>query len=219
MSSPATPAPRRIGLFGGSFDPPHVGHLMAAQDAIRELALDLLLVVPTAHQPLKEGHGAPAADRLAMVRLAFEGIPQVVVDAVEIERGGLSYTVDTVRGVRAQFPGAEVLLLVGADAVSSWSRWREVAALEAMVRLVVLRRPGSTVDEAAGGGHDGVPAGTQWLATRCVELSSTEVRERARAGESLRGFVPDAVAAYIERSGVYRGVTRAPPAGEGSARD
>jgi nicotinate-nucleotide adenylyltransferase len=218
VPAPLAPAPRRVGLFGGSFDPPHVGHLMVAQDALRALALDLLLVVPAAHQPLKDGHGASAHDRLAMAQVAFAGIPRVVVDSVEIERGGLSFSVDTVRDVLARHPGVELFLLVGADAVAGWSRWRDVAALEALVRLVVLQRSAGVGQEAGEGGPR-VPAGTRWLATRCVELSSTEVRERVRSGESLRGFVPDAVAAYIERSGVYRGATRAPLAGEEPARD
>lgn len=222
MGAPEAGAePRRVGLFGGSFDPPHVGHLMVAQDAIRALDLDLLLVVPAARQPLKDGHGAPAAARLAMARLAFAGVPRVQVDPVEIERGGLSYTVDTVRGVRTRFPGAELLLLVGADVLPSWPRWREAEALAALARVVVLHRPPAGAEGATDAGDGGMlgPPGARWLATRGVELSSTEVRERARTGESLRGFVPDAVAAYITKSGIYRDATRAPLAGEGSARD
>ena len=89
----------RLGIFGGSFDPPHVGHLLVAQDAVTALSLDRLLIVPAAQQPLKQGQQTPAADRLAMVQRCFAGVPGLVVDPVEIDRGGLSYMVDTVEGV------------------------------------------------------------------------------------------------------------------------
>lgn len=214
-------SPRRIGLFGGSFDPPHVGHLLVAQDAIEALGLDLLLVVPVARQPLKEGHGASAAHRLAMVRAAFDGVPRVAVDPVEIERGGLSYTVDTVRSVRARHPDAELVLLLGADAAPSWPRWHQAEALAALVRVAVLQRPGVAGGTPAGqaeGRVSGVPPGSLVLPSRCVEVSSTEVRERVRAGKSLRGFVPEAVAAYITGSGIYQEDPRGPVAGVGPAR-
>ena len=210
------PALRRVGIFGGSFDPPHVGHLLVAQDAMEALALDRLVVVPAGRQPLKEGHGAAPAHRLAMVRDAFAGIPRIEVDPVEIERGGVSFMVDTVRAIRGRHPGAELFLLVGADVLPSWSRWHQVEALEAMVQVVVLRRPGW---EDAGGGGGAGPRGAVTLPTRCVEVSSTEIRERVRTGASLGGFVPEAVAACIAGFEIYRDATRVPQVGEGAARD
>jgi nicotinate-nucleotide adenylyltransferase len=210
------PAPLRVGIFGGSFDPPHVGHLLVAQDAMAALALDRLIVVPAGRQPLKEGHGAAPAHRLAMVRDAFAGIPRIEVDPVEIERGGLSFMVDTVRAIQGRHPGAALFLLVGADVVPSWPRWHQVEALEAMVRVVVLRRPGQ--GDATGDSGIG-PQGAVALPTRCVEVSSTEIRERVRVGASLRGFVPEAVAADIAGFGIYRDATRVPHVGEEAARD
>lgn len=191
----------RLGLFGGSFDPPHIGHLILAQDALDALRLDRLLVVPAATQPLKGGVPTSAEDRLAMVRACFDGIPRIVVDPVEIERGGLSYMVDTVEDVRRRWPEAVLHLLVGSDVVPTLPRWKEPDRLLAQVRLVVLHREtaGTTAphQEIHGGGQ------AEWLASRRVDVSSTEVRARVRDGRSIRGFVPDAVAAYIASTGLY----------------
>lgn len=188
----------RIGLFGGSFDPPHLGHWLVAIDALERLGLDRVDFVPAAAQPLKAaGHGAPADARLAMVRAMAAGDARVGVNPAEIERGGLSFTVDTVSAYRAAHPGDDVHLLVGADAAASLSRWREPDRLLGMVRLVVLARgEGSPV--AAW------PPGTVVLPNRRVDISSTEVRARVRDGLSIRGFVADAVAAYIADHALYR---------------
>lgn len=196
----------RIGLFGGSFDPPHVGHLIVAQDAIDALRLDLLLVVPAATQPLKGGDRTPADQRLAMVRACFDGIPGIVVDPVEIERGGLSFMVDTVEDVRRRWPDAHLHLLIGSDVVPTLPRWKEPERLLGLVRLVVLHREtdGTTAPhrEIHGGGQ------AEWLTTRRVDVSSTEVRARVRDGRDIRGFVPDAVAAYIASTGLYHEKSR-----------
>ena len=191
----------QIGLWGGSFDPPHVGHLLMAIDAIEALGLDRLLVIPTAQQPLKGGLQAPAADRLAMVERCFAGVAGAVVDPIEIERGGLSYTVDTVTTLRARWPEASFTLLVGADAAATLPRWREPERLQSMVEVVVLARPGASAVHADGAGHPVVPM--RQIATRQVEVSSTEIRDRIRSGRSIRGFVTDAVADYIASTGLY----------------
>src|SRR4051812_39982917 len=116
----------RIGLLGGSFDPPHNGHLLAAGDAFDALALDRLVFIPAAVQPLKVGQGAtPAEHRLAMVRLLVEGDPRFVVDAIEMDRGGLSYTVDTLLTLASQWPGDELFWLIGADVLASFSKWHD----------------------------------------------------------------------------------------------
>lgn len=202
----------RIGIFGGSFDPPHNGHLLVALDAIDALALDRLQVVPAAQQPLKLGTRTSAVHRLGMTRQCFEGLPHVEVDPIEIERGGLSFTVDTVDAYRRQWPAAELHLLLGDDAVAGLPRWREPERLLSMVRLVVLTR---TVETALATGTPDSPAIDQWLlarglphpvrrlATRRIDVSSTEIRARVGDGRSLRGFTPDAVAAYIASTGLY----------------
>lgn len=206
----------RIGILGGSFDPPHVGHLLIAQDAREALDLDLLLVVPAATQPLKLDGRTPAADRLAMVERCFAGLDGIAVDPIEIERGGLSFSVDTVEAFRRRWPAAEFHLLIGDDVVATLPRWREPARLLSMVQLVVLHR--ETADERAAPASSAIEAGSSVdeavrsaprLATRRVDVSSTEIRARVRAGRSIRGFVPAAVEAYIASAGLYIRATMA----------
>jgi len=200
----------RLGIFGGSFDPPHVGHFLAAVDAGERLALDRIVLVPAALQPLKATSGpAEGRDRLEMVRLMAADDPRFSVDPIEIDRAGLSYTVDTLVDFERRHPDAERYFLVGADALLTFAQWREPGRVLRLARLVVLRR---TVEGDEGSGGDGlleiaVAAGAEppvVLDTRRVDVSSTEVRARVRAGKSIRGFVPDAVAAYIERTRLYR---------------
>jgi nicotinate-nucleotide adenylyltransferase len=190
----------RIGILGGSFDPPHVGHLLAANDAVEALALDRLLFIPAAEQPLKTGLvAAPAKDRLAMVRLLAGKDPRFGVDAIEVDRGGLSYTVDTVRALRERWQGLAPLalfLLVGADVASTLPKWRDPEGIASLAEIVMLTREG---------GAEGLPPGvSRRIRTRRVDVSSTEVRARVRAGQSIRGFVPDAVAEYIATAGLYQ---------------
>lgn len=189
----------RLGVFGGSFDPPHVGHLVAASDAVDALELDRLLFVPAAVSPFKQGMTAtPPADRLAMVRLLAGEDPRFVVDPIEIDRAGLSYTVDTLAALATRHPDATLFLVVGEDVLPTFAQWREHARILALARLAVVRRGEETEGDAgASPPHVSLPP-------RRVDVSSTEVRQRARAGRPLRGFVPDAVAAYIERARLYR---------------
>lgn len=191
----------RLGLFGGTFDPPHIGHLLAAVDACEALALDRLTFVPAATQPFKVGLvAADATHRLEMVRRMIAGDPRFAVDPIEIEREGLSYTVDTLAQYAATAPEAERFLLVGADVPGSFAAWRSPERILELATVVVLRR--GTEDDAAAA--EAERWGFQRLDSRRIDVSSTEVRARARAGRSIRGFVPDAVAAYIESAGLYR---------------
>ena len=197
----------RVGIFGGSFDPPHVGHLLIAQDARDALELDQLLIIPAATQPLKLGHSTAAAHRLTMARRCFDGVPHTVVDALEMERGGLSFMVETVDTVQRRCPLASLHLLFGEDVVATLPQWRESERLLAMVQLVILART-TTSAEVSGCSAEFMQSYTALqnfvtLATRRVEVSSTEIRARVRDGRSIRGFVPDAVAAYIASTGLY----------------
>lgn len=186
----------RIGVFGGTFDPPHLGHWLAAVDAVEALALDEVIWVPAAQQPLKAGVvSADAVHRLAMTRLMVQGDQRFRVDAVELERGGLSFTVDTLRDYRERYPDAALFLLLGSDAAASLPKWREPEGIRALAEIAVLTRGGEAV---------GLPAGVRAVPTRRVDLSATEIRERVAAGRSIRGFVPDAVAAYIAAHGLYQ---------------
>jgi nicotinate-nucleotide adenylyltransferase len=188
----------RLGVYGGSFDPPHLGHLLPVIDAAEQLGLDGVVYVPAAIQPLKAGRAsASAADRLAMTERLVAQIPGFSVDPAEVDRPGLSYTVDTLTDLSARHPGAELFLLLGIDAYALFERWREPERVRALATIVVLTRG----DETAP-----VPAmpGVQVLQTRRVDVSSTELRARVRDGRTIRGFVPDAVAEYIAEHRLYR---------------
>ena len=191
----------KVGLWGGTFDPPHVGHQLVASDAAETLGLDLVLWVPAATQPFKAGlPGTAALHRLAMVQRAVAGDARFAADEVEIARGGLSFTIDTLRALRERQPGTEWVLLVGADAFRGFARWRSPDVIAGMATVAVLTREGAGADDAA---LAAVPGAIQ-LPVRRVDVSSTEVRARVRTGRSLRGFVTEPVAAYIAEHGLYR---------------
>jgi nicotinate-nucleotide adenylyltransferase len=205
----------RIGLLGGSFDPPHNGHLLAAGDAYEALALDRLIFVPAAVQPLKgsQAAGTPV-HRLAMTRLLADGDARFGVDSIEIDRGGLSYTVDTLSALAARWPPPEHMLfwLVGGDVPRSFAKWREPERIVQLATVVVLQRANGGDAGTKEARHRGglvadvtsMPGAPQVLATRRVDISSTEIRQRVREGRSIRGFVPDAVAQYIAAERLYR---------------
>lgn len=188
----------RLGVYGGSFDPPHVGHLLVATDAADALALDELLWVPAARQPLKGAAvPAPAPARLAMVDAAVAGDPRFVPSAIEIDRGGLSYTVDTLAALAGLYPATELFLLIGTDSLATFDRWREPERITQLAEVAVMQRANDAAPTP-------VPAGMRVVTTRRVDVSSTEVRARVRAGKPIGGFVPDAVARVIEQAGLYR---------------
>jgi len=192
----------RVGVYGGSFDPPHVGHLILAADAHANLKLDLLLFVPTFTQPLKRGHKgiAPPEKRLAMLRSVIgEGKDSKFrVETVEVDRGGLSYTVETLEELTRKHLGAELFLIVGEDALESFEKWREPDRIRELATLAVLRR------HPQGERPAGLPAGIVEASSRLVDLASSEIRKRVKAGESIRGFVPESVEDYIRSNGLYR---------------
>jgi nicotinate-nucleotide adenylyltransferase len=189
----------RLGIFGGTFDPPHLGHLLVAIDAFEALALDRLVFVPTGRQPLKaDVTTAPGAARLAMTRRLVADDARFAVDAMEIERDGLSFTIDTLHAFAARDPEAERYFLLGADAWRSFPRWRSPDEIMRLATVVVLTRGGEPIGPAASGLR-----APRVLPTRRIDISSTEIRSRIRAGLSLRGFVPEAVRDYIEANGLY----------------
>ena len=195
----------RIGLLGGSFDPPHNGHLLAAGDAYDALSLDRLVFIPAAVQPLKGRQTvAPPSQRLAMVRALVEGDARFDVSTIEIDRGGLSYTVDTLTALAEQWPHAELYWLVGADVIGSFAKWRDPARIAELANLVVLTRTGNGMGEDRSPDLSSLPGAPRALPSRRIDISSTEIRERVRAGKSIRGFVPDAVAELIAAERLYR---------------
>jgi nicotinate-nucleotide adenylyltransferase len=205
----------RVALMGGTFDPPHIGHYLAASDAFDQLQLDRLFFVPAATQPLKQHQASsPTHHRLRMVQLMVEGDRRFEVDEIEMNRTGLSFTVDTLEEYARRYPEAERYFLLGVDAYGLLEQWREPARVVGLAHLVVLARTASPGEEtfvtqeavmekvrSIGGSKAATP---RVLTTRRVDVSSTEIRERVRASRSIRGFVNDAVGRYIEINGLYQ---------------
>jgi nicotinate-nucleotide adenylyltransferase len=190
----------RIGVYGGTFDPPHVGHLLLAADACDALELDRLIFVPAGAQPFKVETPPVASgrDRLEMVRIAASDDAHYAVDDAEINRKGLSYTVDTLEQLAGRYRGAELFLLLGQDALAGFAGWRDPERIRALATLAVMTRSGG--DESRPSSVEGVVS----VSTRRVDVSSTEIRERLRFGKSIKGFVPEGVERFIEARGLYR---------------
>ena len=185
------------GLLGGSFDPVHLGHLIAADRAAEALALERVLFVPCARQPLKAaGPVASGAHRQAMLELAIAGHPGFAVDPLELTRPGPSYTVDTLRALRERCPGERLVLLLGADAAADLPRWRALADVVRLAEVAALTRPGAPAVASGLVRHV--------VAMPAIGISASEIRARCLAGKSIRYLVPDAVAEYIEANGLYR---------------
>ena len=188
----------RLGLFGGSFDPVHLGHLLVAQAACEELGLNRLFFIPAAQSPFKpESTPAPAELRLRMLRLALAGYPNYEVDEQEIRRGGVSYTIDTVRAYGSQFPRAQLFYLIGADHVPQLPKWRDSAELARLLDFAVIPRPGCTLV------GEQPPFRLHALRGFPLGVSSSEIRSRVRAGLPIRSLVPAAVAETIQQSKLY----------------
>ena len=198
MSEALTVPGVKLGLFGGSFDPVHSGHLLVAQAACEEIALTRLFFIPAAQSPFKpQAAPAPAAERLRLLRLALAGQNQYEVDEQEISRGGTSFTIDTVRGYAARFPQAQLFYLIGADHVPSLTAWRDAEELARMVEFIVIPRPGQRSSPMPP------PFCGRELAGWPLGVSSSEIRSRIKQGRPLTGLVPDAVAEAIRNSGLY----------------
>jgi len=201
----------RIGIFGGSFDPVHLGHLLLAEAAREQAQLDEVWFVPVSQQPLKRDRTlSDATHRVQMLELAIGGNEAFRVSHVELDRGGISYTVDTLEALHNQSPSAEFCFLLGADSVRDLPRWREPRRICELATLLIACRPQSpTPDLNALGQQLGFEAGHVVRAQRIdmpqVDLSSSELRERIRSGRSIRYRVTRAVEKYIQSNDLYRG--------------
>ncbi len=191
----------RLGILGGTFDPVHVGHLVAAVNARYELDLDRVLLV-VANEPWQKVGSrpvTPAADRLALVQAAVEGVEGLEASAIEIERGGLSYTADTVAELQDRWPGVELHLIVGADAAAGLGSWERVEEVRSEVVLVVVNRPGTAISTA--GLLDGWVV--RMVEVPALEISSTELRDRVASGRPLDFLVPMPAIRVIRERGLY----------------
>lgn len=193
----------KIGVFGGSFDPPHAAHLTLARSALQHLALDRLLILPTGQAWHKQRTLSPAHHRLAMAKLAFGDLARVAIDAREIDRPGPSYTIDTLREIAADWPGAELFLLIGEDQARNWQHWRAGEQIPRVATICFAERP----DSSRAGGDFLAPKA--W-ADRFVRLpvlpmavSATDLRARLRANQDVSPLVLAPVVRYIEDHHLY----------------
>ena len=193
--------PRRLGVLGGTFDPIHLGHLRAAENAREALRLEAIYFVPAHTPPHRPGPQSSATDRYAMVTLATSAHPGFVPSDVEVRRGGPSYTVDTLISLREELSGSELFLILGSDAFGEIATWREPERIFTMCRVAVVHRPGDPPkgDRALELSADRV----SWVEAAGLPVSATDVRRRVSEGLSVRYLVPDAVADYIQKRKLY----------------
>lgn len=189
----------KTGILGGTFDPIHLGHLRAAESAREALQLDKVVFVPARVPPHRRDAVSPSLDRFAMVALATSGHPAFSASDIELRREGPSYTVDTVGEWLEHNPDDSVVVIVGSDTFPDMATWRDPEKLFALCRVAVVNRPGEERGELAG-----APPGTERVAGPGLPISATLVRRRAAAGQSVRYLVPDGVAEYIAKRGLYR---------------
>jgi nicotinate-nucleotide adenylyltransferase len=183
---------KKIGVYGGSFDPIHNGHLILAREARQQLDLENIIFVPAAKSPFKNPPAASVEMRLSMLRAAMEGEEGFSVDDCEARRGPPSYTIDTIEAIRLREGDAEIFCLIGDDNLPALGKWHRFAELEKMVRFIVLNRTG-----------DRTPHQYQFL-PRKIDISATDIRNRIASGQSIRYLVPPSVEEIIRRQNLYR---------------
>jgi len=195
-----------LGVFGGTFDPPHLGHLIFASSAAEQLALERILWLPAGDPWRKAGQAVSSAEhRAAMVERAIAGEASFELCALELEREGPTYTVETLRELRRLNPGARLFLLLGGDALEDLPNWRSPRSLIKLCRLAVAARGGRRVSsERLDMLLAGLAGGVDWVRMPRIDISATEVRRRAVRGESIRYLVPDAVEKYIKKHRLYQ---------------
>jgi nicotinate-nucleotide adenylyltransferase len=185
----------KLGIYGGAFDPPHNAHVALARAAVDQLKLDQLRVLPTGDAWHKARELSPATDRVAMAQVAFRGIPKCVVDERETRRVGATYTIDTLREIQREVPGAELFLVMGEDQVRAFKSWREWEEIARIAKLCVAARPG------AGLGRTDIAFIPLQLPS--MPESATEIRRMVADGEDVSSLVPAPVASYIASHPLY----------------
>ena len=188
----------RLGVFGGAFDPVHTGHLVLASECRPQLALDAVWLVPSGSPPHKDPGGlADAGTRVEMLELATAGDPGLVVSRIEIDREGVSYTVDTLETIAASDPGCELFLLLGADSVADLANWYQPERICELARVVAVNRGGTTSKTAVTGCR------VEEVTMPAIDVSSRDIRHRIHQGRSIRHLVPRAVEAYLDEHALY----------------
>lgn len=198
---------KSLGVLGGTFDPPHYGHLALAENARVQLRLERVLFVPAGQQPLKRDRAITSArHRAAMVEAAIADNPGFALSRVDLDRPGPHYTTDTLALLRKAHPEAELFFLVGGDSLAQLAAWHDPAGIVQQARLAAMPRPGWEVD--LGELEQAVPGVCErlvWLDTPCLDIAASDLRRRARQGLPLRYLVPPAVEAYIYKHRLYTG--------------
>lgn len=198
--------PEQIGLFGGTFDPPHLGHLILAAEALEQLGLSRLLWILTPQPPHKgEASITPPQIRLQMLNLALQDEPRFKVCRVEMDRPGPHYTVETLRLLQAEYPQAAFTFLMGGDSLRDLPGWREPAEILRLTSLGVMRRPGDTIDlPALEQRLPGLRERLRFLEAPLLEISSRQIRQRVQQGRAFRYYLPSAVYVFLQQHSLYR---------------
>lgn len=189
----------RLGVMGGTFDPIHLGHLVAADSAAKHFKLDSVIFIP-AGQPWQKSTFASAPHRLAMTKLAVASHPNFQVSTIEIDRAGPTYTVDTLEQLRTLEPEAELFFIAGADSLAGMETWKNPQQLWSLATFIGVSRPGYSLTSTVSSS-----ARLELLEIPALSVSSTDIRAKVKAGESLDGLVPDAVSQYIKDQNLYQG--------------
>ena len=197
--------PMRIGIMGGTFDPIHIGHLVAAEEARTQFHLDKVIFMPAGIPAFKDGeHVTPAHHRYMMAELATISNPHFEVSDLEIKRQGITYTVDTMRHMKELYPEAELFLITGADAVIEIISWKDSAELANLVTFIATTRPGYDIEQAKQRHQDSIiNFKVAWIEVPALSVSSTDLRARLSEGRSVRYLIPRSVLGYINKLGLY----------------
>jgi nicotinate-nucleotide adenylyltransferase len=191
---------KKLGILGGTFDPIHVGHLVLAEQVREKLQLEQVIFIPCASPPHKTGHElSPAAQRFEMTELALKGNARLSVSDIELKREGLSYTVETLRKLRERHKDSEIYFLTGSDVLDEITTWREPEEIYRLAKIVIGVRPGFDQFDP----QDRFAKKSVIVRITGVDVSSTEIREKVRKGESIKYLVPSDVEEYIKRENLY----------------
>jgi nicotinate-nucleotide adenylyltransferase len=196
-----TQQPHTLGIFGGTFDPPHFGHLIVAAHVREAMHLDRIMFIPAAVPPHKRDREiTPGPARLAMVQAAIEGDPRSVASDIELKRGGVSYTIDSIRTLRQEMRGTQFTVLMGMDNLLDFLNWKEPQAILQEASIAVMTRPGYTV----GPEESGLLKQMHLCEVPYIGIAARDIRRRVADGRSIRYLVPDSVERYIKTHGLYR---------------
>ncbi len=199
---------KKVGIMGGTFNPIHIGHLMAAEAARDEFSLDEVLFIPTGHPPHKNGEVAPSEYRLAMAKLAIQSNPYFNLSSIETDREGTTYTVDTLRLLLKQYPeNYSFYYIIGGDTLMELDTWRQFDRVSTMCSFIVYKRPGISVEEMelkAKELTERFSANILYSKGSAVDVSSTDIREKLKKDKTVRYLIPDSVLYYINRNNLYK---------------